>query len=59
MQPAAFAIQLNAYAGHDASTPGRLLRVMTSRVFGAEGTPRSGKRVQGVAPGQTVSRSET
>ena len=38
MQPAAFAIQLNAYAGHDASTPGRLLRVMTSRVFGAEGT---------------------
>jgi hypothetical protein len=43
MQPAAFAIQLNAYAGHDASTPGRLLRVMTSRVFGAEGTPRSGK----------------
>ena len=37
MQPAAFAIQLNAYAGHDASTPGRLLRVMTSKVFGAEG----------------------
>ena len=58
MQPEAFAIQLNAYAGQDVGMAWRLLRVMTSRVFGAEGTPRSGKTGQGVAPGQTVSRSE-
>lgn len=43
MQPEAFAIQLNAYAGQDVGMAWRLLRVMTSRVFGAEGTPRSGK----------------